>query len=235
MDARHCGPAPGVGSPSHAHRLRNDVLAGALGLGLQSLGGALRQMLLHLALDRAPQEQPRDPSGVRAQRVGGAGASLAQILQFPVADEPLEVALLLLPGETARRVLVEAQDRPRLLDHRVRDRLDQPGPAFLVALQHLDVLQRALPPGSALYVGGDLVAALARRVDLDRAARLEHSTAQTLTHADRREGQVPRVVPARLTCAGRAVLPRCGSELRVQASVSAHRCSSELFLGRAVA
>jgi hypothetical protein len=172
MDARHCGPAPGVGSPSHAHRLRNDVLAGALGLGLQSLGGALRQMLLHLALDRAPQEQPRDPSGVRAQRVGGAGASLAQILQFPVADEPLEVALLLLPGETARRVLVEAQDRPRLLDHRVRDRLDQPGPAFLVALQHLDVLQRALPPGSALYVGGDLVAALARRVDLDRAAPL---------------------------------------------------------------
>src|SRR5918995_1892059 len=107
-------------------------LAVALGTLLQARG-------------RAAQQQAEHAPGIRVQRVGRARAPSAQVLEGPRADERLGVALLLHPADRGGLLVAEAKQRLDGLDLSVRLRLDQRGALVRMALEHLDVLQRALP------------------------------------------------------------------------------------------
>ena len=74
-------------------------LAGARAFALQAVGGVAEQEVAHGRLGRAAQQQAEHPAGVGLERVGGARAARAEVLERPRADERLGVALLLDPAD----------------------------------------------------------------------------------------------------------------------------------------
>src|SRR5436190_5318334 len=90
--------------------------------------------------ERAPNHDSEHPAEVDVERVGRAGAAVAEVLELPAAVDRLEVALLLAPAQARRSVVEEAHVRLDRSDLPVRVRLAQRGAAVGVALQHVDVL-----------------------------------------------------------------------------------------------
>src|SRR6185503_19226513 len=151
-----------------------EALAG-LGALLQAGGRVAQEEVAHLRLGRAAQEHAEHAAGVGLERVRGAGAPAAEVLERPGAGQRLGVALLLHPPDRGGLLVGEAERGLHGLDLRVGFRLDQECALLAVALQHLHVLQRSLPFGRVVDVRRDLVTAFHRRVDLDGALTADRS------------------------------------------------------------
>src|SRR5829696_5307152 len=129
-----------------------------------------QRALHHRVGDRAAHGAGHEAPGVDRQVELDAGAIVVRRQEAPLAGEVAEVAAEVLARQPPRLVVDLAQPVADDLDLRVDLVLDDRAAAVLVALEHADRLHRALPRRDLLVVGHQRVAALGRRVDVDRAA-----------------------------------------------------------------
>ena len=144
---------------------------------LRPVGGVAEQEVAHLRLGRAAQQHAEHAAGVGLERVGRARPAVAEVVERPRSDERLGVALLLHPADRRGRLVGEPERGLDGLHLGVGLRLHEERAPLAVALEHLDVLERALPLGRVVDVRRDLVTALHRSVDLDGALTADRSHA----------------------------------------------------------